>query len=198
MLCWELLNYVWKTKSLTAVSVYLPTKPPVYDFIEHLNNVRAKLVQSGWTPRIPGGSKSEGFWSRHAAFLFLRCHVRWRCDSGWRLRSWWLCRRRRPSWLLWTPRTPSAGEGWRERRLKEVTVQQDLWEITWQMISLLQDKLRTVHVHYAVSCVMKRTHRMGVADSGDVLAGGAVLHGQSSFVDHLSCALQRNTQQRLV
>lgn len=70
MLCWDLLNYVWKTKSLTAVSVYLPTKQPIYHFIEHLNNVRAKLVQSGWTLRIPGGSKSEGFWSRHAASRF--------------------------------------------------------------------------------------------------------------------------------
>ena len=38
------------------------------------------------------------------------------------------------------------------------------------------------------------TYRMGVADSGDILAGSAVLHGQSSLIDHLSCPLQDDTQ----
>lgn len=39
---------------------------------------------------------------------------------------------------------------------------------------------------------------MSVADSGDVLTGSAVLHGQSSFINHLSCSLQgkKNTQRK--
>lgn len=46
-----------------------------------------------------------------------------------------------------------------------------------------------VCVCYCV-CVCCRTYRVGVADSGDVLTGSTVLHGQSSFIDHLSCPLQ--------
>lgn len=41
-----------------------------------------------------------------------------------------------------------------------------------------------------IVCVCCRTYRVGVADSGDVFTGSTVLHGQSSFVDHLSCPLQ--------
>lgn len=35
---------------------------------------------------------------------------------------------------------------------------------------------------------------MSVTDSGDVLTGSAIFHGQSSFIDHLSCPLQDSTQ----
>lgn len=51
-----------------------------------------------------------------------------------------------------------------------------------------------MHMCVCVRVCCRRTYRMGVADSGDVLTGSSVLHGQSSFVDHLSCPLQGNTQ----
>jgi hypothetical protein len=37
----------------------------------------------------------------------------------------------------------------------------------------------------------KNTYRMSVADPGDVLAGGPVLHGQRGLVDQLSGTLER-------
>lgn len=37
------------------------------------------------------------------------------------------------------------------------------------------------------------THRMSMADSGNILTGGSILHGQSSFIDHLSCPLEEKS-----
>lgn len=48
--------------------------------------------------------------------------------------------------------------------------------------------------HRCVCVCCSSTYRMSVADSGDVFTGSAVLHGQSSFINHLSCSLQEKKQ----
>lgn len=101
----------------------------------------------------------------------------WRCSSRRPIRSWWLCQRMRPGWLLWTPPTRSSG-----RRGTDTMRLVSLWG-SWTHVWWFGS-------HWENSEFS--TYRVGVADSGHVLTGGSVFHGQRSFIDHLTSSLQGN------